>query len=243
MEGLNKKIKKLSVLFIFLTVYSFGFAKNHENWKSWNITYYDYTDKETHDFVFGDFEHRIEQLETLKGLQGTRNAIIQGLNGVDNLYNFALWTWLDYLKFALCDADGLQNLSGKEIALYNEVFPSLDIFAKDFFNGVYTNTFDPAEFSFTPEKLRVGYKGVVSSLEQMKRHINIEYYLEYPSEIPQLSKKNGGNGIVVIIVLIILVGSFVTAYFKRAALMKNERIATVINKIKATKIFQKESKK
>ena len=128
------------------------------------------------------------QLEKLKKAQGTNNALVRELRGVENLYNAALWMWLDYLKLTLCNADGAQYLTDEEIQIYNDIFPSLDIFTSDFCNGVYTNTKDPLSFSFSPDKLKIFFKGVLDSLEQIRHHVNLTYYQKNPSEIPELTK-------------------------------------------------------
>lgn len=184
----DKFIKKVCLLLIFLSFQALCFAKNHDDWKKWNVTYYDYSDEQTRNFVFRDMSQRMGQLEKLKKAQGTNNALVRELRGVENLYNAALWMWLDYLKLTLCNADGAQYLTDEEIQIYNDIFPSLDIFTSDFCNGVYTNTKDPLSFSFSPDKLKTCYKGVLDSLEQIRHHVNLTYYQKNPSEIPELTK-------------------------------------------------------
>lgn len=232
----SQSLKKISISLMLVILCSFCFAKakTHENWQTWDVTYYDYSDQETHK-LFQSVLGKIDTLEQARGYQGTSNPLLRELKGFDTLYSCSLYFWHDYLKFTLCSADGIEYLSDEEIKSFNEIFDTLNIFAKDFYNGKYTNGIEPSRFSFITEKLMNSYTGVNKSLEKINRHVNIEKYLSNPNLIPELSKnpkKSNNGGIVFLIILLILVVLIVIGYINRKTLMKNEKIASVISTIK-----------
>lgn len=231
--GMKKLKAMLSALMLLFVSSSLIFASNKETWRKWNVTYFDFSNPEDHSMVFEVLPNKLDMIRQLKGMQGIRNPLVREVSAVDILYKNALLAWLDYLKLSLCCPDGLENLTDDEIAIYNEIFPYLDVFANDFSEGTYTNGIDPRDFTFAPRELKEYYSGVLECLEQMGRHVKIQHYINNPDEIPQLERgrKVGGNKLPLIIVLTLLIAGAVVLYLKRDILMKNEKIASIVGKI------------
>lgn len=177
--------KVICILFILLPPL-ICFAESDRNWTEWNITYYDYSKESTRE-VFEVFIKKIDLLQKARGMSGMNNPLVRGTK-VHILYNVALRLWSDYIKFALCDAEGLDNLSDETIETFNDIFPTLHKFAYYFFNGDYTNGKAPADFLFLDDKSTV--LGVMASLQNMEWHIDIADYVKNPSNIPRLSKNS-----------------------------------------------------
>ncbi|MDE6720430.1 MAG: hypothetical protein K2J68_11315 [Treponemataceae bacterium] len=195
-----KGVLPLTLALVFMTP---CFAQDNENWTEWNITCFDWS-KESNKGLVKLVNEKIDWLEKARGMQGTNNPLVRD-SGLDALYSLSLKLWSDYLKFSLCNAEGLKFIPKDEIEIYDEIFPTLHKFAIDYYAGVYTNGIDPDDFSFVPRNLKRCQKAVATSLGNMAMHFNIQKYLDEPYKIPSLAKKlHGGSPIKVILVILVL---------------------------------------
>ena len=179
-------MRRLVCMLFILLLPLVCFAESERNWTEWNITYYDYSKESTCE-VLDVFIKKMDLLQKMRGCSGMDNPLVRGTK-IYVLYNIALRLWSDYIKFALCDAEGLDNISDETIKIFNDIFPTLHKFAYYFFNGDYTNGKAPVEFLFLDDKSTV--LGVMTSLQNMEWHIDIAYYVKNPSDIPRLSKNS-----------------------------------------------------
>lgn len=227
-------MRKIFILLALLTLTSGLFAKSyHENWTDWNVSYYDYTDDSSHQLLRVLFK-KMDVLKGARNLDGQNNPLVTQKAGVETLYITALNLWADYLKFALCGAEGLENLSDEEIELYNENFPDLHQFAQDFFIGEYTNGQDPFKFFLMPQRLGEHIVKVEETIRNMSAHVDFDNYMKHFTRIPRLTrnmkvakKHSGAGGFVTILVIL---GAVAALLWKWAALMKIPAFAKTLGK-------------